>query len=97
MTVTHCRNGYSGDTFLGGNKTNVVIKDGAYNLMAREYWFESANEITNPNSVRLNNSSFVVNHAIEDPLIFADGKHYDSKGNEIATQFTYTYKPLTSE
>ena len=97
MTVTDCRNGYSGDTFLGGNKTNVVIKDGAYNLMAREYWFESANAITNPNSVRLNNSSFVVIHAIEDPLIFADGKHYDSKGNEIATQFTYTYKPLTSE
>ena len=97
MTVTDCRNGYSGDTFLGGNKTNVVLKDGAYNLMAREYWFESSAAITNPNSVRLNNSSFVVIHAIEDPLIFADGAHFDSKGNEIATQFTYTYKPLTSE
>ena len=97
MTVTDCRNGYSGDTFLGGNTTNVVIKEGAYNLMAREYWLESAAAITNPNSVKLNNSSFVVIHAIEDPLIFADGAHFDSKGNEIATQFTYTYKPLTSE
>ena len=97
MTVTDCRNGYSGDTFLGGNKTNVVLKDGAYNLMAREYWFESGAAITNPNNVKLNNSSFVVIHAIEDPLIFADGAHFDSKGNEIVTQFTYTYKPLTSE
>ena len=97
MYVTDCRNGYSGDKALGGNQTKVVIKDGAYNLMAREYWLESSGAITNPNNVRLNNSSFVVIHAIEDPLIFADGKHYDSKGNEIATQFTYTYKPLTSE
>ena len=97
MYVTDCRNGYSGEKALGGNQTKVVIKDGAYNLMAREYWLESSGAITNPNNVRLNNSSFVVIHAIEDPLIFADGKHYDSKGNEIATQFTYTYKPLTSE
>ena len=97
MYVTDCRNGYSGDKALGGNQTKVVIKDGAYNLMAREYWLESSGAITNPNNVRLNNSSFVVIHAIEDPLIFADGAHYDSKGNEIATQFVYSYKPLTSE
>ena len=74
-----------------------MTDEGAYNLMAREYWFESGSAITNPNSVRMNNSSFVVVHGIEDPLIFADGAHFDSKGNEIPTQFTYTYKPLTSE
>ena len=97
MTVTDCRNGYEGNMFKGGNQTQVVLKEGAYNLMAREYWFDSQSAITNPNSVTLNNSSFVVIHAIEDPLIYADGKHFDSKGNLISTQFTYTYKPLTSE
>ena len=98
MYVTDCRNGYDKNgAFLGGHQTKVVTDEGAYNLMAREYWFESGSAITNPNSVRMNNSSFVVVHGIEDPLIFADGAHFDSKGNEIPTQFTYTYKPLTSE
>ena len=97
MTVTDCRNGFDGDRSLGGHQTSVVLKEGAYNLMAREYWFDSASAITNPNNVTMNNSSFVVIHAIDDPLIYADGQHYDSKGNKILTQFTYTYKPLTKE
>ena len=100
MTVTDCRYGYDGDKFLGGKQTTVLLKEGAYNLMAREYWFtdeDSRKQFANPNTMRLNNSSFVVIHAINDPLIYADGEHYDSKGNKILTQFTYTYKPLIKE
>ena len=73
-------------TDANGTQTKVVTTEGAYNLMAREYWLNSGDPITNSNDVTLNNSSFVVIHAIEDPLMF-DPKH----------QFKYTYKPLTSE
>ena len=100
MTVTDCRYGYDGDKFLGGNTTTVLLEEGAYNLMAREYWLEDKDSrklFDNPNSMVLNNSSFVVIHAINDPLIYADGEHYDAKGNQILTQFKYTYKPLTKE
>lgn len=100
MTVTDCRNGYEGDKFMGGHTTSVLLEEGAYNLMAREYWFTDNNDkkpFNNPNTMLLNNSSFVVIHAINDPLIYADGEHTDSKGNTIPTQFKYTYKPLTKE
>lgn len=95
MTVTDCRDGSSSNP--QGNTANVVIKEGAYNLMAREYWLDSGSTITNPNSVNLNNSSAVVVHGINHPLIFADGKHQDSSGQLIESQFTYSYKQLTSE
>jgi len=100
MTVTDCRNGYDGDRFMGGQSTTVLLEEGAYNLMAREYWFEdtdSKKQFADPNKMKLNNSSFVVIHAIKEPLIYADGEHYDSKGNKILTQFKYTYKPLIKE
>lgn len=101
MTVTDCRYGYDQHTHqpLGGNTANVIMKDGLYNLMAREYWFESSAKVTEKTtySTRLNNSSAVVIHAIDAPLIYADGAHYDTKGLIAPTQFIYTYKPLSSE
>jgi len=83
------KNGQMSVTDCNGTTTKVVIKEGAYNLMAREYWFtdeDSRRQFVNPNTMRLNNSSFVVIHAIEDPLIF-----------DAENQFTYTYKPLIQE
>ena len=96
MTVTDCRNGYdSNGNPLGGVTAIVVTKPGCYNLMAREYWYNSGSNITTPYTVNLNNSSSVVIQGIDSPLIYADGKHYDSNGLLIPTQFEYTYKPLS--
>ncbi len=97
MYVTDCRNGYDrkSHTSLGGNQTKVVTKDGAYNLMAREYWFTGSD--SNSDDMMIDNSSFVVIHAIEDPLIYADGSHFDAQGHEIKDQFHYIYKPLMTE
>lgn len=98
MTVTDCRNGYdSSGNSLGGVTANVVTKPGCYNLMAREYWIDSKNPVTSPQSCSLNNSSSVVIQGIDSPLIYADGKHNDSNGLLIPTQFEYTYKPLSTD
>jgi len=66
-----------------GNTRNVVRTDGMYNIMAQEYWSEGTNSSANPYSVSLDNSSFVVIHAIDGPLL------YDSPN-----QFKYEYKKL---
>jgi len=101
MTVTDCRNGYDQKTHqsLGGNTANVIMKEGLYNIMAREYWYNSSSKVTEKStySTTLNNSSAVVIHAIDAPLIYSDGNHYDTKGLIAPTQFIYTYKPLSSE
>lgn len=99
MSVTDCRNGYDKDTHaaLGGHTAHVVTTPGCYNLMAHEYWYNSATDVRNPYTVNLANSSSVVIQGIDAPLIFADGKHYDSKGTLVGTQFEYIYKPLASE
>ncbi len=99
MTVTDCRNGYDPNTkaFLGGVTANVVTKPGFYNLMAHEYWYKSKSKVTSPYNTQLDNSSSVVIQGIDSPLIFADGKHYDSNGQKVETQFTYSYKPLSSD
>lgn len=69
-----------------GNTHNVLTQEGLYNIMAREYWLESGSAIKTPWTVKLNNSSAVVVHAIDGPLL------YDSK-----SQFSYSYKPLTKD
>lgn len=99
MTVTDCRNGYDPTTHaaLGGHTAKVIMEPGMYNLMAREYWYASSSRVTNPHTVQLNNSSAVVVHAIDSPLLFADGTHYDQKGLLVPSQFIYTHKPLTSD
>lgn len=99
LSVTDCRNGYDRKTHasLGGNTANVIMKPGMYNLMAREYWYSSGSRITTPHNVSINNSSAVVIHGIDAPLIFADGNHYDSNGALVQTQFEYVYKQLSSE
>lgn len=99
LIVEDCRNGYDPVTHqpLGGHAARVIMQDGYYNLMAREYWYQSSGKISNPSSVQLNNSSAVVVHGIDSPLIYADGKHYDQKGLLVPSQFNYTYKPLTKE
>ena len=66
-----------------------------YNLMAREYWYGTS-KVTNPWQANINNSSSVVVHAIDSPLIYADGNHYDSNGALTPTQFEYIYKKLSS-
>lgn len=99
MTVTDCRNGYDHKTHvsLGGNTANVIMEEGLYNLMAREYWYGSGSKISNPWGAQIDNSSAVVIHAIDAPLIFADGAHYDSNGALAPTQFEYKYKPLAKQ
>lgn len=99
MTVEDCRNGYDPVTrkSLGGHKANVILEDGYYNLMAREYWYASSGKVTNPQGVQINNSSAVVIQGIDAPLIFSDGNHYDQTGMLSQTQFKYVYKQITTE
>lgn len=99
MYVEDCRNGYDPNTHqsLGGEKAKIIMKEGYYNLMAREYWLESSSKISSPHTVQINNSSAVAVHGIDKPLIYSDGMHYDSKGLLSPTQFIYTHKPLTSD
>lgn len=73
-------------TDASGNVANVIKQPGYYNLMATEYWFSSANRITKPHTVQINNSSFVVIQGIDAPLF------YDKQN-----QFTYKYYPLISD
>ena len=96
MTVTDCRYGYDKDgNYLGGVTAHVITEPGCYNIMAREYWYTDTG--SKPYNKLLNNSSSVVIHAIDSPLIYADGEHYDSKGLPVHTQFEYIYKPLSTE
>lgn len=99
MTVTDCRNGYDQQSHvaLGGNTANVKMEEGLYNLMAREYWYDGGSKISNPWGAQINNSSAVVIHAIDAPLIYADGSSYDSNGAPVPTQFEYKYKPLAKQ
>ena len=81
-----------------GNTHNVVMTPGLYNIQADEYWITGSMAATaNPYQFNLNNSSSVAVHAIDGPLVYADGKHYDAEGNLVPTQFVYKYKPLTTE
>ena len=73
-----------------GNERHVVTGGGLYNMMAREYWYGGSTN-ARPYQTQLDNSSFVVVHAIDGPLIYADGKHNDD------SQFVYKYKPLTTD
>ena len=66
-----------------GTTAEVVKQDGLYNLVANEYWTEGRSN-TIPYTARLNNSSFVVIHAINKPLLYS------------ADQFKYEYKPTGS-
>lgn len=80
-----------------GNERHVETANGLYNMMAREYWYEGAKNNT-PYSTKLDNSSFVVVHAIDGPLIYADGKHVGADGETIEpTQFKYLYRELTTD
>lgn len=81
-----------------GNTHNVVMTEGLYNIPATEYWVKGTlTAASTPYNFQLDNSSSVVVHAIDGPLVYADGKHTDAEGNLVPTQFVYKYKPLTSE
>lgn len=96
MTVTDCRNGYdSNGNPSGGVTANVVTTPGLYNLMANEIWIDSYN-IVAPFTCNIAIAPFVVIHAIDSPLIYADGKHTDSSGETIPTQFEYQYYPMST-
>ena len=69
-----------------GNTRNVIMSEGTYNLMAREYWVDGTSVSTIPTNTTLNNSSFVVIHAIDGPL------YYDAP-----KQFKYEYKPVVTD
>ena len=81
----------------GGNTANVKMQEGLYNLMAREYWYNGASKISSPWGATINNSSAVVIHAIDAPLIYADGNSYDANGAPVPTQFIYKYKKLAQQ
>ncbi len=69
---------------LSVNGISVDKARGLYNLMAREYWYTSdASTIKNPYECKLNNSSAVVIHGINEPLVY-----------DAPAQFKYTYKKL---
>lgn len=54
-----------------GNTVNVLKTEGLYNIPAREYWLASdPATTTNPWNNTLSNSSSVVMHAIDRPLLF---------------------------
>lgn len=74
------------DNSLTVNGVSVDTASGFYNVMAREYWYNGSTKISNPWTATLNNSSSVVIHAINEPLFF-----------DAPAQFTYKYKPLSSE
>ena len=98
MTVTDCRNGYdSNGKPIGGVTANVVTTPGLYNLVANEIWVESRSFVSRPYTLYIASSSFVVIHAIDSPLIYADGQHSDSTGQLIPTQFEYQYYPQYNE
>ena len=81
-----------------GNTHNVVMTEGLYNIPATEYWVKGTlTAASTPYNFQLDNSSSVVIHAIDGPLVYADGEHFDAEGNKVPTQFVYKYKPLTSE
>lgn len=90
-----------------GNVHNVVTTNGLYNLQAEEIWISSENatgtskkvmdESDDPFNFYLNNGSSVVVHAIDGPLIYADGEHYNANNDKVPTQFVYKYKPLSVE
>lgn len=97
MTVTDCRNGYdSNGNPSGGVTANVVTTPGLYNLMANEIWIDSYSIVRTPYSCNIAIAPFVVIHAIDSPLIYADGKHTDSLGRTIPTQFEYQYYPMST-
>ncbi len=93
-----------------GQVHKVVTTDGLYNLQAEELWISSVNSTTvsatsgrvmtesdDPYNFYLNNSSSVALHAIDGPLIYADGEHYNANNDKVPTQFVYKYKPLSIE
>lgn len=88
------------------NYSHVIVKDGLYNIVAQEYWV--GNKETDPSTSILKStdnstvfyqtsSSFIVLHAIDAPLIYADGEHYNANNDKVPTQFIYKYKPISSE
>lgn len=87
-----------------GETHKVVMTPGLYNIQAAEYWIASVGtgsssktmtQTDNPYQFYINNSSSAVIQAIDGPLVYADGKHLDAKGNKVPTQFIYKYKPLS--
>ena len=55
-----------------GNTHNVLTNSGLYNLVANEYWADNINIDLRPHSARLVNSSTVVIHAIDGPLMYSN-------------------------
>jgi len=90
-----------------GNVSKVVTENGLYNIVAQEYWVSNTSTTEqssatmsptdNSNKFYMNSSSFVVLHAIDKPLIYADGKHKNANNDVVPTQFEYIYKPISSE
>ena len=56
-----------------GNTHNVLTNSGLYNMVANEYWANGGSSLEqNPTSFRLVNSSTVVIHAIDGPLMYSN-------------------------
>ena len=70
-----------------GTSHQVDVSSGLYNITAREYWIKGdGNKVpaqtASPTGLTLNNSSSIVIHAINEPLLY-----------DAPAQFHYVYKP----
>lgn len=88
-----------------GQTIHVRKDNGLYNIYAREYWYDGT-EVKNPYAATLNNSSAVVIHAIDTPLIYNYPKRSDYKTEEEyqtalrngdLNQFVYMDRTITND
>ena len=68
-----------------GNTINVITSGGLYNIQAREYWLSGLTTASSPYKFTLENSSSVVIHAVDRPLLFSE------------TQFNYIPRTIVDD
>ena len=68
-----------------GNTINVITSGGLYNIQAREYWLSGLTTASSPYKFTMENSSSVVIHAVDRPLLFSE------------TQFNYIPRTIVDD
>ena len=82
ITINNVSKGGMTITDAMGNTHNVITSGGKYNMMAREYWLSGTNI---ENATTLANSSTIVVHAVDGPLLYDD------------EQFTYVPREIVAD
>ena len=72
---------------------HVVMKDGLYNVYAREYWYNGSS-VSNPYSSTINNTSCAVIHAVDAPLLY---NYTAGSTDPDENQFIYKDRTITKE